>query len=88
MRSDYDRIMVFNLYYYMCLHLDSQRDQFTNIKYSCNKWYVVKRAAFLFFFNLRVEFQMNESSTGVPNEWDFFLNLLLIRNYHKGKYLH
>lgn len=31
---------------------------------------------------------MNNSSTRVPNGWDFFLNLLLIRNYHKAKFLH
>jgi len=52
-----------------------------------------ERAAYLSikkikYNNLRVEFQMNNSSIGVPNEWDFFLNLLLITNYHKAKYLH
>lgn len=31
-----------------------------------------KENCMYFFFNLRVEFQMNNSSTGVPNEWDFF----------------
>lgn len=52
MRSDYDRIIVFDVYYYMCLHLDSQRDQFTNIKYSCNKWDVIKRELHIFLFFL------------------------------------
>lgn len=31
---------------------------------------------------------MNNNTIGVSNDGDFFLNLLLIRNYHKAKYLH
>ena len=69
MRSDYDRIMVFSVYYYMCLHLDSQRDQFTNTKYSCNKWDVVKTELHIFFFKKKNPKQTNNKKPKNLKSW-------------------